>query len=136
MTEYEAVSLFSEFVGNLLQVLFGYISILSAFLVMSYFAASKLNKVLMVIVLTLFSLTSLMFIVQFNYIKTDMENIFSYILELQANGSGGLSWFGENPLWTVRFSTIVQNLVTIGGYFGCLGFFFYQRSRGQSASGT
>ncbi len=136
MTAAEATSLFYELVGILDSILFGYISILSAFLFMSYFAAAKLNGWLMAIVLVLFSLTCLMFIMQFNFIKTDMENLFRYVFELKTSGDATLTWFGHNPAWTVRSQTIIQNLVTIGGYLGCIVFFFYQKSFKRTVDGN
>ena len=53
MTEAEAVMTFREFVGESNQLLFGYISFVSAFLVMSYFAAAKLHNLLAVFLVSL-----------------------------------------------------------------------------------
>ncbi len=134
MTEYEAVSLFYEMIGNLVNILFGYISILSAFLIMSYFAAGKLNGWLLTIVLSLFSFACLMFIAQFNFIKMDMQSLYRYIIEIKTADDTALSWFGNTPAWTVRSQTILQNLVTIGGYFGCIVFFVFQRTLHKKAN--
>ncbi len=60
------------------------VSVLTAFLVMSHFAAGKLSTWYMLLVLSLFSLACLTLIVQFNFQRNDMENLYSYILELQA----------------------------------------------------
>lgn len=133
MTEYEAISLFNEIFSNLVQVLFGYISILSAFLVMSYFAADKLNKVLAAIVITLFTLFAIMLVIQFNFLRIDLLNIYEVILNIQSSSSEGNVWFGNTPLWMVNIQTIVQNLITIGGYFGCLAFFYYQKATSKNS---
>ena len=127
MIGYEAVSGFNELVANLNNLLFGYISILSAFLIMSYFAASKLNSGLASIVLVLFSLACLMLIIQFNFMKTDMQHLYRHIVELKAAGDPTVDWFGQNPPWSISVLTIIQNLVTIGGYIGCLLFFFSKK---------
>jgi hypothetical protein len=127
MMGYEAFSGFNELVANLNNLLFGYISILSAFLIMSYFAASILNNGLASIVLVLFSLACLMLILQFNFMKTDMEHLYRHIVELKIAGDPTVDWFGQNPAWSIGVLTVIQNLVTIGGYFGCLLFFFWQK---------
>ena len=106
----------------------GYEAILRKSL-MSYFAASKLNNGLASIVLVLFSLACLMLIVQFNFIKTDMEHLYRHIIELKTAGDPSVDWFGQNPVWSVRVLTIIQNLVTSGGYIGCLLFFFSKKGK-------
>ena len=132
MPGYEALSLFNGFLGNLNTILFGYVSILSAFLVMAYFAAERLNLQLMILVLILFTAACFSFILQFNLIKSDMASLHAYMLDLKKAGDPSLQWFGENPSQSILLLTIFQNIVTIGGYFGCIVFFLYQRyqSRG------
>ena len=127
MTEYEAVSLFYEMINTSNSHLMGYISVLSAFLVMSWFAADKLSKVLMVIVLALFSLVSILLIMQINLTRTDMSSLYAYIIELRGTGTNGLEWFLENPPWFVDSIPIVLNMVTIGGYISSIGFFLYKK---------
>ena len=79
-------------------------------------------------VLALFSGVSLLLIVQLSFQKNDMEQLYSYIMQLQAAGNIDLIWFGSNPAWAVALQTILQNLVAVGGYIGCMVFFFYQRT--------
>ncbi len=129
MTEYEAVSLFYEMINTSSNHLMGYISVLSAFLVMSWFAADKLSKVLMVIVLALFSLVSILLIMQINLTRTDMSSLYAYIIELRSTGTNDLEWFLENPPWFVNSIPIVLNMVTIGGYISSLAFFFVQKRK-------
>jgi len=136
MTEYEAISLFNEIFSNLVQVLLAYISIMSAFLVMCYFAAAKLNRVLATIVIALFSLSALMLIIQVNFLRTDLLNVYEVILNVQSMNADGNVWFGNTPLWTMQIQTVVQNLITIGGYFGCIVFFYYQRATNNGDGGT
>ncbi|MFK7865468.1 MAG: hypothetical protein AB8B95_14730 [Pseudohongiellaceae bacterium] len=136
MTEYEAISIFNEIFSNLVQVLFGYISILSAFLVMSYFAADRLNRVLATIVVALFTLSSVMLVIQVNFLRTDLSNVYEVILNIQSSNPDGNVWFGNVPLWTVQIQSVVQNLITIGGYFGCIAFFYYQKATSSSEGGT
>ena len=129
MTEYEAISLFNDFFGNLIQILFGYVSVLSAFLVMTFFASHKISKFLVALVLFLFTFVCLMLILQFNFVKIDIRNLYLHILELQAQSGSSSNWFGTVPTWAISIQTWAQNIVTIGGYFGCILFFFYKRNR-------
>ena len=127
MPGYEAFSLFNEMVGNLNTILFGYISILTAFLVMSYFSAHRLSTLLMVIVLVLFTATCFTFILQVNLIKVQMASLYEYMLHLKAQGDLSLEWFGNNPSQSVNFLTVFHNIVTMCGYLGSIIFFLYQR---------
>ncbi|MFT7175484.1 MAG: hypothetical protein ACJAUG_001485 [Halioglobus sp.] len=131
MTEAEAVMTFREFVGESNQLLFGYISFVSAFLVMSYFAAAKLHNFLAVIILAIFSAVALLLIFQVYLLNTDIDNLYAYIYSQKASGAYELSWFGQNPAWSARVLTVLQVLSTLGGYIGCMVFFFYQKSHGS-----
>ena len=129
MTEHEAASLFYQLAEISNNQLLGYISLLSAFLVMSYFAATKISRALMIIVVTLFSFVCLLLITQMNLLRGDMETLYVYILDLKGSGLSGLSWFGESSPFFVANIDTIMNLVTLGGFIGCLGFFFYTRNR-------
>jgi hypothetical protein len=132
MPGYEAFSLFNEMVGNLNTILFGYISILSAFLVMAYFSANRLSTLLMVIVLILFTATCFTFIIQVNLIKFQMASLYVYMIDLKNAGDLSLEWFGNNPPQSVNFLTIFHNIITVGGYLGSVTFFIYQRSQDRN----
>jgi hypothetical protein len=127
MTEYEAVSLFFQISSESNQSVFGYVSILSAFLVMSYFAATKISKWLSCIILLLFSFVCFLIIIQINLARNDMANLYSYIFELKGGGALSLIWFGNNPQWAVGAITTLITGITLGGYIGCVAFFFYKR---------
>ena len=131
MTEAEAVMTFREFVGESNQLLFGYISVVSAFLVMSYFAAEKLHNLLAVIILAIFSAVALLLIFQVYLLNIDIDNLYAYIYTQKTSGVYELSWFGQNPAWSARVLTVLQVLSTLGGYIGCMVFFFYQKSHGS-----
>ncbi len=105
----------------------GYVSILSAFLVVSYVAAQKLNKLLSSLVVALFSLVSLMLIIQINFIRNDFTELNRYLSRLKDIDPDSLIWFGTNPLWMVEVLTYITNTVLFGGFIGCIGFFLYQR---------
>ena len=125
MTEYEGAALFIEYLNTSIQLVLAYVSILSAFLVMSFFAAEKLTKGLLGIVLILFSLVCIMLIMQIDLTRSDMAALYIY---LQQFSGASLEWFGTNPSWAIRILTYLHYLVTLGGYVGCIVFFFWQRS--------
>jgi hypothetical protein len=127
MTEAEAVMTFREFVGESNQLLFGYISVVSAFLVMSYFAAPRLNNFLSSIVLTLFSVVAFLFIFQIYLFNNDIDQLYAFIYSQKDSGVYELSWFGQNPAWSARLLSLLHVLSTLGGYIGCMAFFFYQK---------
>ena len=99
MHEYEAVSLFLEYVNTSIQLILAYVSILSAFLVMSYFAAPRLHRHLAGIVLFLFTLVCFLFILQINLVRTDMGQMYQYLQSMKEGGTLNFDWFGTNPFW-------------------------------------
>jgi len=129
MNEYEAVYLFRELIADLHQSMFGYIGLLSAFLVASYLIADKLSTVLTIILVTLYSLFALNFVFQFFMISTDAISLYDHILESKISGSYELGWFGKNPAWAGFMATSTRLGVAVGGYIGSLVFFYYQRRK-------
>ena len=129
MHEYEAVSVFLEYVNTSIELMLAYVSILSAFLVMSYFAAQKLRSWLAVIVLVLFTLVCLLFILQINLVRNDMGQMYQFLQTQKEAGAMEFGWFGTNPLWAVILLTYLNHIVTFGGYLGSIAFFFYQRKQ-------
>lgn len=77
-----------------------------------------------------------MLIIQVNFLRTDLLNIYTVILNIQSSNVDGNVWFGNTPPWTMQVQSVVQNLITIGGYFGCIVFFYYQRAANKSEVGT
>ena len=130
MNEYEGVSLVLEMTNTSIQLVLAYSSILFGFLVMSYLTAHKLNRVLATCVLVLFSLVCLLLIFQIYHVRNDLVHLVSYLFEQQKAGVKELPWFGHNPAWGSQVVSILHYLVTIGGYLGCIGYFFYQRAQG------
>jgi len=134
MTEYDAVSLFLQYVSQSLQVVVAYVSVLSAFLVMSYFAAAKLSSWLVTIVLALLTFVSLLLLMQLYLLRHDMVLMYQFLLEQKAQAMMTLPWFGTNPPWAVRFLGYLYQIVGVGGYLGALAFFFFQRSQANQDS--
>ena len=127
MSEAELYTAFHASLSAAHSVLFGYISLMSGFLIMSYLAADKLSTVLATIVIALFSGASCLMTFRIFLNRNDAQAIASYMLEQKQSGSLELSWYGSNPSWTVGTSTFLEIAVVLGGFLGCLVFFFYQR---------
>jgi len=136
MTAYEASELFLQYLNTYFQFMLGYVGILSGFLVMCYVAADKLNNMLSALVIALFSLVSIMLLIQINFLRNDFEGLNKYLFEIQALDPSSMVWFGTNPLWMVSILTIITNAVLFGGFIGCIGYFVYQRAERSSDGGT
>ena len=131
MNEFQGVSLVIEYTNTSIQLVLAYTSILSAFLVMTYLAADKLNTVLSSWVLILFTLVCVLLIFQIYHTRNDLTHLVNFLYEQQANGSSSLSWFGHNSPMGARIVSILHYCVTVGGYLGCVGYFFYQKKHGK-----
>jgi hypothetical protein len=111
--------------GN--SVLFDYISLMFAFLVMSYFAAHRLPTFLASIVISLFSVISGLMIFQIFLYRNEARAIAIYMFEQKEMGNLDLAWYGTNPIWAPAINSFLTIVATVGGSFACLAFFFYQR---------
>ena len=136
MTAYEASELFLGYLNTYFQFMFGYVSILSAFLIMIFAAGDRISRVLSILVIALFSLVCFMLIIQINLLRNDFTQINLYLFELKATNPEPLVWFGTNPSWMVSTLTLVTNIVLFGGYAGCIAYFLYQRQAGSRDDGT
>jgi len=76
MSEYEAYELLMSLSANSFQLMFGYFSIVSAFLVMSYFVAEKLSNAHSKILLILFTLSSAFLVINFYALNVDLDNLY------------------------------------------------------------
>ena len=127
MSEAEAFTAFMDLADSYATQLFGYIGLLSGFLIMSYFAAGKLPATLVAIVLALFSIVSAAMVFRMNLIRNNMNALLSYVVDQKASGNYDLPWFplsgGAGPMVSyLEFAAIA------GGFIGCFVFFFYQRN--------
>jgi hypothetical protein len=113
------------------QLMFGYFSIVSAFLVMSYFVAKKLSTAHYYILLVLFTLSSAFLVINFYALNVDLDNLYAEMIMKKEQGIYELDWFGENPIWIPRTLTFLQTLIGIGGYLCSVAFFYFQRQERQ-----
>ena len=129
MTEYEAYDTVMSLASETYSLMFGYFSLVFAFLVMSNLSANKIPGRLIPVVLGLYTLATLVIILNFYALNVDLDNLYVYMLERKMSGAYDLAWFGMNPLWVPKTLTILQILLGLGGYFGSVFFFLYSRKR-------
>ena len=127
MSEAELIATFQGYLSETTQLVFGYISVMSGFLIMSYLVAHKIPRSLAAIVLGLFSAVSAVLMFRIFLNRTDTRSIVAYILEQKELGNFDLPWFGSNPWWAVEMLTYFEIAATLGGFFGCVAFFLYKR---------
>lgn len=127
MTEYEAYDTVMSLASETYSLLFGYFSLVFAFLVMSQLAAKKLPDALALVVIGLYTLATAVIVLNFYALNADLDNLYLHMLERKMKGAYDLSWFGSNPVWIPKTLTVLQVLVGVGGYFGSIYFFFHSR---------
>ena len=109
------------------QLMFGYFSIVSAFLIMSYFVAGKLSTAHSAILLVLFTLSSIFLVTNFYALNVDLDNLYRDMISKKEQGIYELIWFGGNPVWVPVTLTYIQTLVGLGGYACSVAFFYFKR---------
>lgn len=124
---YELVVLISSEVNTLM---FGYFSMISAFLIMSYMAATKLSSLHAWIVVVLFTLCSFYIVLTLYAFNTDLDSLYLEMLESKSSGKYELRWFGKNPAWLPVSLTAIQIAIGVGGYIASVVFFFSRRRSG------
>lgn len=132
MSEAELVATFLDFLNEVDAVLFGYVSLMSGFLVMSYLVAHRLPKALAAIVLLLFSVVSGVLILRLVLLRRDSGALLQYIFSQKDAGNLDLSWFGMNSPLAQQIVTYLEVAATVGGFLGCIVFFVYRRRTGFS----
>lgn len=131
MNEAELVAAFQGYIELTNQIFFGYVSLMSGFLVMSYLVADKISNFLASIAVALFSLVSAQLIFGIFLNRNDLSEIMAHLLAQSQSGNFDLVWLGTNPPWAPDVTTILYIATTIGGYFACISFFFYKRRTRQ-----
>lgn len=133
MIEIDLIAAFHGAVGLNGDTLFGYVSLMSAFLVMSYLASHKLPALLAWIVAILFSAVSALLILRLFLNGKDAGALLAHIQELQRLGEIDVGSFGTVPSWSAPVVVALEILTTVGGYLGCMSFFIYRRRMGEDA---
>jgi len=90
-----------------------------------------LNRVHVLIVLVLFTAICFLLITQLNLTRNLMAELNTSLFEIPNSMVGK---FGIAPVVATQIFTFLYNLVTFGGYIGCVVFFFYQRKQDSVTS--
>jgi hypothetical protein len=112
--------------------MFGFFSLVFAFIVMSHMAARNLSDQLIAVIISLYSLAVLVIVLNFYALNVDLDNLYSYMMMQKQNGVYDLSWFGSNSPIVPKTLTVLQILLGVGGYFGSIFFLFSSRAKGSS----
>ena len=134
MTEAELLNAFHSYLSQIHTILFGYISFISGFLIMSYLAASKLSRQLSILVLGIYSVACGSLIFRLFLVRKDFVMLNQYILQGSQSGELSLPWFGTNPSWGPALLTVLDIAITIGGFVGSVVFFIIQRRDADAGS--
>ena len=129
MTEIEAYEVFAAIAGQQYELMFGYFSIVTAFLIMSYFVANKLDNFLATIAAVLYSVCCIWFAANAYGWHTDIVHIYAEMVEKKDAGQFELEWFGHNPDWLPNINTYMQFFVIVGGWLISLTYFIFRRTR-------
>ena len=127
MNESQLITAFHSAITLNSDVLFGYVSLMSGFLVVSYLVADKLPKLLAFIVVSLFTLVSFLLIFRLYLNGKDGAALMEYMKTQEAEGNLKLGGFGDNPGWVGATIPALEIISTVGGYIGCIVFFMYRR---------
>lgn len=129
MTEYEAYDTLMTIAANTYELMFGFFSLVFAFLVMSHMAGRKLATKLVPVIVTLYTLAASSIVLNFYALNVDLDNLYAEMVMKKQSGVYDLAWFGANSLMVPKVLTVLQVLVGLGGYFGSIFFFFESRKR-------
>ena len=127
MNEADAYELFVLIAEMQNQLLFGYFGVVTAFLVMSYLVAEKLDTFLAWIAVILYSICCAWFFFGLWGWTTDLTNLYADLIKNKNEGVYQLNWFGANPKWLAAFVNFLELIVTFGGWMVSLVYFFYRR---------
>ena len=132
MTEYEAYDTLMSLASLSYDLMFGFFSLIFAFIVMSHLAAQKLSGQLISVIIALYSLAVLVIVLNFYALNVDLDNLYLHMMMQKQNGTYDLSWFGSNSPILPKSLTMLQILLGVGGYFGSVFFFFHSRKKDLS----
>lgn len=127
MSEAELVAAFQGYIGLTNQLFFGYVSLLSGYLVMSYLVADKISTFLASISVVLFSIVSVLLLLGMFLSRNNAEHIMVFMRVSALKGGLDLDWLGYNPPWAADLMSALYILATFGGYLASIVYFFYKR---------
>jgi len=129
MSDYELISLLMASVDALWLVFSTFVSIVFAFLVVSYLVASKLRRSLAAIVIALYTLVALWAGWAMSRGSASVSAIVGEINLHVQGGTSSLGWHpaANTPDLVIRAIPIVITLIAFLSYVGSMFFFYIQR---------
>ena len=125
MIEYELVDSFYSIVGLTDQIVGSYITLVFAFLVAAYLVSSKLDRRMVIVVITLYSYMALRYVAIYYNLTDDMTRLGDRLTELRLQGGTSLDWLVIGDGMAEMHFT--QTLAMFLGFLASLFFFFYTR---------
>ena len=134
MTDYELASLLAELQGTMMATLGLLFTIISAFLVAGYVAAHRLNILMTLVVLGVYTFSGLLVSFELNREAAALVGVVGQIQE-HASAGKGLGWHPAAG-WTINqvisvWMTPIQMVVGFVMYGATIGFFFSCRRHNQ-----
>ena len=129
MTDYEMLMVFTESVNTLWFIFTAYVSVVFAFLVVAYLVSGKLDRPIVAIVITLYSLVALWAGWAINRASTSLVAAVSQMKQAIRNGESTLAWHPstETPDLVIAIMPTIITSMTLLAFVGSLAFFFYHR---------
>ena len=125
MTEYEMAELFIAW-GNFLEsTVERFVALLFAFLIAADLVSARLQRVIVGIVLALYSYMALRYAFFYLNVAGDQIALAHQIMEMRAQPDSGLAWLEISPtISTLLYSQAVAMFLS---YLASIAFFFYTR---------
>ena len=125
MTEYELVDTFYSIGAFSDQLMASFITLLFAFLVASYLVSAKLDRLMTVVVIALYSFMALRYALLYYNVTGDLATLAETLMQLRSGSSSSLAWLDvQGGIRWVNAGTTVAMLLS---YAASIIFFFYTR---------
>jgi len=131
MTEYEMASLFFQIVETAHAALANFLTVVFAILVVSYFAASKLDRTVAILLFGIYSIFAIGMTREIFSLYADMARL-GFEMGQVYGTDGALTWLGitisggEGPLWEAPYA-----VATMCGFAYLASLYFFIRIRKQ-----
>lgn len=135
MSEYEQTSLFFQIVGVGNGTMANYMTLLFGWLVTSYLAAHRLDRVMMWIAVTLYSMFALGFCNEIYQVYSDFARLGLQLADIGQSPNSDLGWFGPVATSPDALNLIPEFIrgMTLLAYVGSIVFFFRARRSNRSS---
>ena len=134
MTDFELVSMLNDFINTTWFIFATYVSIVFAFLVVSYLASDKLAPRIVSIVIALYTLVALWAIWGLNRTSANLGASIAEIKQQVQAGASSLAWLpvASVPDFIVAAIPLVVTALAVIAYAGSIVFFVHQKRTGAA----